>query len=84
MTGSDVDKPIFQILGTRRIGSGGGNDGQERFRLLISDGVYLHSFAMLATQINHMQADGSLSEFTIVRVNRYITSMVNQAQNKEK
>ncbi|XP_017485028.1 PREDICTED: replication protein A 70 kDa DNA-binding subunit [Rhagoletis zephyria] len=73
MRGEEVDKPILQILGTKKI-TGGETD---RLRLLISDGKYINSYSMLATQLNHLHAEGKLAEYTIVQVDKYITSVVN-------
>ncbi|XP_055851551.1 replication protein A 70 kDa DNA-binding subunit [Episyrphus balteatus] len=80
MTGGDCEKPVLQILGTKKI-SGGDN---ERYRLLVSDGKYLNSFAMLATQLNDLYKEGNLVEYTIIRVDRYITSMVNKSDKVDK
>ena len=80
MSGKEIDKPVLQILGSKRIASGDG----ERFRLLVSDGKYLHSFAMLATQLNHVVAEGQMEDNTIFRANRYITSLVNKTERGEK
>lgn len=77
MAGSNDEKPVVQVLGTKKIGGSGG-DSQDRFRLLISDGKFLHSYAMLSTQLNTMHHDGLLDEFAILQINRYITSMVTQ------
>uniref|UniRef100_T1GRY7 Replication protein A subunit n=1 Tax=Megaselia scalaris TaxID=36166 RepID=T1GRY7_MEGSC len=81
MTGTEVEKPVLQILGTKKIASG--NDS-ERYRILISDGKYLNSFAMLATQLNHLQQEDKLKENTIVRLERYTTSMVNKTDKADK
>lgn len=77
MAGIEIDKPVLQILGSKRIAS---TENTERYRLLVSDGRFLNSFAMLATQLNEFVLDGRLSDNTIVRVNRYITSMVNKSE----
>lgn len=77
MAGVEIDKPILQILGSKRIQS---SENSERYRLLISDGKFLNSFAMLATQLNDFVTEGRLADYTIVRVNRYITSMVNKSE----
>jgi len=81
MSGTDVERPVLQILGSKRIT---GAENAERYRLLVSDGKSLHSFAMLATQLNELQAQGQLCDYTICRVNRYITSMVNRQEMGEK
>ena len=42
----------------------------ERYRLLISDGMYSNSYAMLATQLNKMVTDSTLDEFCVIKVKR--------------
>lgn len=73
-------EPILQVLGSKRIA--GGN--AERYRLLLSDGMFLQSFSMLSTQLNHLVVDGQLSEFTIIKVQQHITSVVNKNENDER
>lgn len=73
-------EPILQVLGSKRIA--GGN--AERYRLLLSDGQYLQSFSMLSTQLNHLVADGQLSDHTIIKVQQHITSVVNKNENDER
>lgn len=80
LTGGDCEKPVLQILGTKKI-SGGDN---ERYRLLVSDGKHLNSYAMLATQLNDLHKEGNLVEYTIIRVDRYITSMINKTDKVDK
>ncbi|XP_037951492.1 replication protein A 70 kDa DNA-binding subunit-like [Teleopsis dalmanni] len=76
MAGEEVDKPVLQILGTKKITGG----EMERLRLLVSDGKYLNSYAMLATQLNHLHGSGKISENTIIQVDKYITSVVNKTE----
>ncbi|XP_058813344.1 replication protein A 70 kDa DNA-binding subunit [Topomyia yanbarensis] len=82
MRGNELEQPVVQILGSKRIAGGG--EQSERYRLLISDGQNLYSFAMLATQLNELHQNGQLSEFTVIRINRYITSVVNRGERGEK
>lgn len=72
----EIDKPVLQILGSKQIKS---TENSERYRLLVSDGKYLNSFAMLATQLNNFVSEGQLTDNTIVRIDRFITSMVNKS-----
>lgn len=72
-----MEKPVLQILGTKKISGG----ETERLRLLVSDGKYFNSFAMLATQLNHLHAEGKLEEHTIIQVDKYITSVVNKTDS---
>lgn len=73
--------PVLQVLGSKKVSGAAGSD---RYRLLLSDGQYLQSFAMLATQLNDLVVNGSLSEYTIIRVQQHITSVVNRTPGTEK
>jgi len=64
--GTTVDSPVLQMVSTKRIAG----TSTERYRLLISDGQYCNSYGMLATQLNPMIHDGTLNEFSIVKVNK--------------
>lgn len=79
MNGGEVLNPVLQILGHKKIA---GNSPTDRYRLLISDGVHLNSFAMLATQLNDKITAGELAEYSIVQINRHVVSMVNSNQGK--
>ncbi|XP_078035278.1 replication protein A 70 [Augochlora pura] len=81
MNGIDVDKPVLQILGNKKLSSS--NSG-ERYRLLVSDGKRINSFTMLATQLNSMITDNILTEFSICQINRYAISMVNNAGKQKR
>lgn len=71
MNNQDVKDPVMQVLGVRKIAAAGAN---ERYRLLISDGLNVNSFAMLATQLNNMVISGELNEFCILKIKRHIIS----------
>ncbi|EDW96487.1 replication protein A 70 kDa DNA-binding subunit [Drosophila yakuba] len=73
MHGEVVDGPVLQILAIKKINSAADS---ERYRILISDGKYFNSYAMLASQLNVMQHNGELEEFTIVQLDKYVTSLV--------
>ncbi|XP_067000915.2 replication protein A 70 kDa DNA-binding subunit isoform X2 [Anabrus simplex] len=81
MRGGNVENPVMQILGHKKIASGGAN---ERYRVLVSDGCHLNSFAMLATQLNGKLQSGELGEYTVIQINRYITSLVNNTGKSDK
>ncbi|KZC11216.1 Replication protein A 70 kDa DNA-binding subunit [Dufourea novaeangliae] len=81
MNGIDVDKPILQILGHKKLAS---SSSGERYRLLVSDGKRINSFTMLATQLNSMITDNILTEFSICQINRYAISMVNNAGKQKR
>ncbi|VVC40623.1 Replication factor-A protein 1, N-terminal,Nucleic acid-binding, OB-fold [Cinara cedri] len=71
MNNEEVNKPVFQVLGIRKITDAGVNS---KHRLLISDGQNLNSFAMLVTQLNSMILSGELTEFSIVKIKDHIIS----------
>lgn len=64
--GGSVDNPVLQLLSFKRIAG----HSSERYRLLISDGMYSNSYAMMATQLNHMITDKVLDEYCVIRVGR--------------
>ncbi|XP_034938170.1 replication protein A 70 kDa DNA-binding subunit isoform X2 [Chelonus insularis] len=78
--GVDVDSPVLQVLGTKRLAS----SDSERYRLLLSDGVTSTSFTMLATQLNGMVKSGELSDNSIVQITRYALSNANNAGKQRK
>lgn len=71
MNNEEVKDPVIQVLGVRKITATGSN---ERYRLLISDGKNINSFAMLATQLNTMVSSGEITEFSILKIKRHIIS----------
>lgn len=81
VSGSIVSKPVLQIVGTKQIGG-----DKDRYRLLVSDGQYLYSYVMLASQLNHLLDDNKLNEHSIIRVDKYTTALVNnhEADNADK
>jgi len=66
--GVEVIEPLVQVLGHKAIQSG----GQDKFRLLLSDGQYTNSFSMLNTKCNNLIHDKQLEPFTIIRVKEFL------------
>ncbi|XP_049873501.1 replication protein A 70 kDa DNA-binding subunit [Pectinophora gossypiella] len=81
MNGGHYDKPVMQVLGSKKIQGSGAN---ERFRLLVSDGKHSHSFAMLATQLNDKLITGELSDYSVVQIDRFVTSLLKNTGKGEK
>lgn len=81
MNGGLYDKPVMQVLGSKKIQGSGAN---ERFRLLVSDGKHYHSFAMLATQLNDKLITGELSDYSVVQIDRFVTSLLKNTGKGEK
>ena len=73
---------MFSFQGHKKIA--GNSTAADRFRLLVSDGRHLNSFAMLATQLNDKVTSGELCDYTVIQITRYITSMVANADKGEK
>eukprot|EP00090_Calanus_glacialis_P036968 TRINITY_DN6328_c0_g1_i1.p1 TRINITY_DN6328_c0_g1~~TRINITY_DN6328_c0_g1_i1.p1 ORF type:complete len:623 (-),score=183.87 TRINITY_DN6328_c0_g1_i1:129-1997(-) len=70
--GEEVTEPLLQVLGHKAIQGG----GQERFRLLLSDGQFTNSFSMLATQFNNLVHEKKLEMFTVIRVKKQLCNQV--------
>ncbi|GAB6028702.1 Replication protein A 70 kDa DNA-binding subunit [Chamberlinius hualienensis] len=70
-----VDKPVLQILGVKRLANG------DRYRLFLSDGAFVSSFAMVTSQLNHHFDNGSVDKFSVIRLNEYICNKT-QVQDK--
>merc|ERR1711923_288093 len=64
--GGTIENPNLQILSSKRIDG----SSSERYRLLISDGMYSNSYAMLTTQLNWMVAEKQLDDYCVVQVKR--------------
>ncbi|MPC12910.1 Replication protein A DNA-binding subunit [Portunus trituberculatus] len=74
VNGGHPEKPVVQILTMKRIPSG----SQERWRLLLSDGKWSSSFAMLATQLNPKVDSGDITNNCIIRMDRYVCNTVQE------
>ncbi|XP_018310864.1 replication protein A 70 kDa DNA-binding subunit [Mycetomoellerius zeteki] len=85
MRGVDVDNPVLQVLGYKKLPRNVNKDGSatDRFRLLISDGQKLNSFTMLATQLNNLITENILNDYAICKITNYHMSSVNNS-GKEK
>ena len=70
--GEEVSEPVVQVLGHKAIQG----SGQERYRLLLSDGLYTNSFSMLATQLNNMIHDKHLELFTLIKLRKLVCNRV--------
>ncbi|XP_047533064.1 replication protein A 70 kDa DNA-binding subunit-like [Vanessa atalanta] len=81
MNGGVYEKPVMQVLGSKKIQGSGAN---ERYRLLVSDGKHSHSFAMLATQLNDKLITGELSDYSVVQIDRFVTSVLKSTGKGEK
>ena len=53
-----------------------GTGSAARHRILISDGLHVNSYAILASPLNDKLANGELEEYSVIQVTRYICSGV--------
>ncbi|KAJ0176690.1 hypothetical protein K1T71_007869 [Dendrolimus kikuchii] len=81
MNGGHYDKPVMQVLGSKKIQGSGAN---EKYRLLVSDGRHSYSFAMLAIQLNDKLITGELSDYSVVQIDRFVTSLLKNTGKGEK
>ncbi|XP_018574321.1 replication protein A 70 kDa DNA-binding subunit [Anoplophora glabripennis] len=79
MRGGDYHQPVLQILGIKRVTSGSAD--KQRHRIMVSDGKHSVSFAMLTTQI--IEQAGPITPLTVIKVERFITSMVNNSGRED-
>lgn len=71
VNGGDLNlKPLLQVLDIKPIGG-----GQERYRLLLSDGASTQN-AMMATQLNDRVKNGQVRKGSVVQLVEYICSTV--------
>lgn len=70
LDGDVNSKPLLQVIDVKLIGS-----SQERYRLLISDGVSTQH-AMIATQLNDRVKSGQVRKGSVVQLVEYICSTV--------
>ena len=62
----------------------GERSGNDRYRILLSDGKYSYAYGMLATQLNHLITDGQLESFTIIKVKKVICNKITSKTNTGK
>lgn len=75
MSGGQVEKPIMQVLSSKQVNSN--QPDKVRYRLLLSDGIYTISFAMVTTHINEQGGTGEIPDYSIIKINNFITSVIN-------
>jgi replication factor A1 len=66
---------VVQLLSARLMPQQTKNPTHDRYRLMISDSLHYTS-AMLATQMNHIFANGAMLNCAILKVNKFSCSFV--------
>ncbi|KAG4077768.1 hypothetical protein HA402_011197 [Bradysia odoriphaga] len=72
MCGVECGKPVLQVLGTKRLPE------NVRYRVGLSDGTFLTTYAVLATELNSYGDENQLTDNTIIRVDKHIVSEISQ------
>jgi len=70
--------PNLQILGVKKLPAGSG--GQERYRLVLSDGVHYYTSSMLGTQLNHMVQDDMVEVKAVIQMKRYTCNVIQETR----
>lgn len=74
-------QPILQILGIKQIQSKGSDGkGNDRYRLVLSDGIHVLTSAMLATQLNEMVTSEQLEVKSVIQLNKYICNVIQETR----
>ena len=71
--GSDV-KPVLQVSDIRLVNTQQ-SSGNERFRILLSDGCHLQQ-GMLATQRNELVKSGRLQKGSVVQLTQFVCNVI--------
>lgn len=72
LNNQQVDKPVLQVLNFKPISS----NTADRYRLLLSDGIQCHTYAMLGTQLNGMITNNEIDKFAVVQLDKYMCNVV--------
>lgn len=82
MAGTYQDEPVLQVLGTIEVSVTGHEE--ERYRVVLSDGQYSQSFAVLSIHLSHLVKSGELPVYSIIRLKQHITTIVNKIPGVDK
>lgn len=74
----EVRPLTLQVLSIKRIPSSA-NAQTDRYRMILSDGEHFLQ-AMLATNLNHTVTESQVSKHSIIRVDSFSTSIVQERQ----
>jgi len=72
------ENPNLQILGVKKLPAGSG--GQERYRLVLSDGVHYYTSSMLGTQLNQMVQEDMVEVKAVIQMDRYTCNVIQETR----
>lgn len=70
--------PNLQILGVKKLPAGSG--GQERYRLVLSDGKHYYTSSMLGTQLNNMVEEDMVEVKAVIQMKRYTCNVIQETR----
>lgn len=70
LDGEDLVNPVLQILAYKNVGTDA-TGGQERYRLLMSDGMTVHQFCIMPANLVERLKNGEFEKFTVIRLLKY-------------
>lgn len=68
-------KPVLQVSDVRLVNTQNQNSNNERYRILLSDGLFLQQ-AMLATQKNELVRTDKLQKGSIVQLTEFVCNVI--------
>lgn len=74
----------MQVLSVKKMNTGSGQPEKDRYRAYLSDGQYTVSFAMMTAQVYAQAGEKGLPKFTVMKIKRFITSVVNNTEGKDR
>ncbi|KAL1494983.1 hypothetical protein ABEB36_010479 [Hypothenemus hampei] len=83
MSGGEYTEPVVQVLSIKKMNAGSGQPEKDRYRAYLSDGECAISFAIMTAPVYAKAGENGLSKFTIMKIGRYITSVVNNTEGKD-
>lgn len=81
MNDENIDGSIMQVLNIEMLTNCWGN---ERYRLLLSDGHNLYSYVMLASKLNNEVLTGKLGKFSIICIMKFVLSELSRSETSTK
>ncbi|XP_060534941.1 replication protein A 70 kDa DNA-binding subunit [Cylas formicarius] len=82
MNGGEFANPVVQVLTLKKMNANSNQPEKDRYRCFLSDGLYTISFAMMAAAVHDKGAPNGLKRFSVIKITRYITSVINNTGSK--
>ncbi|XP_014479041.1 PREDICTED: replication protein A 70 kDa DNA-binding subunit-like isoform X2 [Dinoponera quadriceps] len=73
LNGRNVEEPIFQLLSYKRLAG----TTSDWYRLIVSDGLRIHQYTMLSTELNYLFENGIMTKDAVFKVLNYKVRSLN-------